>query len=144
MTSSTTLTPFVGTNDFELKTTQNQEEENDEYMDVNYMVKAQSIIESQAQGELKSSLFANLVQTGGVGLAKTDAQATYELCFRRSKYRWKSKEIRFLTKLAPGQYMVGADQNHHSKIISKICQKSEAPVFGPKGLVHPRIARPPP
>jgi hypothetical protein len=28
-------------------------------MHVNYMVKAQSIIEFQAQGELKSSLFAN-------------------------------------------------------------------------------------
>jgi hypothetical protein len=42
-------------------------------MDVNYMVKAQSIIESQAQGELKSSLFANPIRTAGVGLAKTDA-----------------------------------------------------------------------
>jgi hypothetical protein len=43
MTSSTTSTPFVGTNDFESRTTQNQEGENDEYMDINYMVKAQSI-----------------------------------------------------------------------------------------------------
>jgi hypothetical protein len=49
MTSSTTSTPFVGTNNFESRTTQNQEGENDEYMDINYMVKAQSIIESQAQ-----------------------------------------------------------------------------------------------
>jgi hypothetical protein len=31
-------------NDFESKTTQNQEVENDEYRDINYMVKAQSII----------------------------------------------------------------------------------------------------
>jgi hypothetical protein len=72
VTSSTTSTPSVGTNDFESRTTQNQEGDNDEYMDVNYMVKAQSIIESQAQGGLKSSLFANPVQTTGVGLTKTD------------------------------------------------------------------------
>jgi hypothetical protein len=60
---------------------QNQEGENDEYMDVNYMFKAQSIIEFQAQGELKSSLFMNLVRTAGVGLMKTDAQTTYRLHF---------------------------------------------------------------
>jgi hypothetical protein len=42
----------------------------DEYMDINYMVKAQSIIESQGQGELKSSLFMNPVRTAGVGLKK--------------------------------------------------------------------------
>jgi hypothetical protein len=45
------------------------------------MVKSQSIIESQAQGELKSSLFANPVRTAGLGLTKMDVQATYELCF---------------------------------------------------------------
>jgi hypothetical protein len=50
-------------------------------MDINYIVKAQSIIESQAQGELKSSLFANPVRTAGLGLTKMDVQATYELCF---------------------------------------------------------------
>jgi hypothetical protein len=43
------------------------------------MVKAQSIIESQAQGELESSLFANIVSTAGLGITKMDAQATYEL-----------------------------------------------------------------
>jgi hypothetical protein len=74
-------TPDVGTNYSELRTTQNQEDETDGYMDVNYMVKAQSIIESQAQGELKSSLFTNLVRTAGVGLTKMDARATYVLCF---------------------------------------------------------------
>jgi hypothetical protein len=37
------------------------------------MVKAQSIIDFQAQEKLKSSLFANLVRTAGVGLKKTDA-----------------------------------------------------------------------
>jgi hypothetical protein len=37
------------------------------------MVKAQSIIESQDQGELKSNLFANPVRTAGVCLTKTDA-----------------------------------------------------------------------
>jgi hypothetical protein len=34
----------------------NQEGENDDYMDINYMVMAESIIEFQAQGELKSSV----------------------------------------------------------------------------------------
>jgi hypothetical protein len=61
--------------------TQNQEGKNDEYMDVNYMVKAQSIIESQSQWDLKSNLFVNPVRTTGLGLTKTDAQATYRLCF---------------------------------------------------------------
>jgi hypothetical protein len=78
MTSSTTSTPF---DDFELRMTQNQERQNDEYMNVNYMVKVQSIIESYAQGELKSSLFVNPVRTAGVGLTKMDAQATYKLHF---------------------------------------------------------------
>jgi hypothetical protein len=51
----------------------------DEYMDVNYMVKVQSIIDSQAQ----------------------------------------------------------------EKMTSRICQKSVTSVSWPKGLVHPRVARPP-
>lgn len=38
-TSSTTSTPFTGTNDFESRTTQNKEGKNDEYMDVNFMVR---------------------------------------------------------------------------------------------------------
>jgi phage portal protein BeeE len=69
--------------------TQNQEMENDEYMDVNYMVKAQSIIDSHAQGEFNSSLFANQVRTAGVVLMKMDAQTTYRLHFKRSRCRWK-------------------------------------------------------
>jgi hypothetical protein len=72
MTSSTTSTPFASTNDFESRTTQSQEGKNDKYMYINYMVKAQSIIESQDQVELKSSLFADPVQTAGVGHMKTD------------------------------------------------------------------------
>jgi hypothetical protein len=139
----TTSTPYAGTNDFESRTTQNQEGENDEYMDINYMVKAQSIIESQVQGELKSSLFVNPVQTAGVGLVKTNAQTTYELHFRRSRYRWKAKEISFPTYLVPNQNMLGANGNHHNKMTSKICQESSTPVFEPKGLVHLRFSRPP-
>jgi hypothetical protein len=81
MTSSTTSTPFVGTNDFESRTTQNQEGGNDEYMDINCMVLTQSIKGSQAQGELKSSLFTNPVRTARAGPAKMDVQATYALCF---------------------------------------------------------------
>jgi hypothetical protein len=38
--SRPTTTPYSGTNNFESRTTQNQEEENDEFMDVNYIVKA--------------------------------------------------------------------------------------------------------
>jgi hypothetical protein len=48
-TPNTISTPYTGTNDFESRTNQNQEGENDEYMDINYMVKAQSIIDSQPQ-----------------------------------------------------------------------------------------------
>jgi hypothetical protein len=112
-------------------------------MDVNYMIKAQSIIEYQAQGEFKSSLFANPAWTTWVGLTKTDAQTTYKLFFWRSRYHWKAKEISFPTQLVPRRYTVGADQNRNSKMKSRICQKSATPVFGAKGLVHPRVARPP-
>jgi hypothetical protein len=45
----------------------------DEYIDVNYMIKAQSIMESQPQVESKSSSSADLVRIAGVGLMKTDA-----------------------------------------------------------------------
>jgi hypothetical protein len=55
-------------------------------MDINYMFKAQWIIDSQAQEKLKSSLFTKSVRTVGVDLTKTDAQATYELHFRRFRY----------------------------------------------------------
>jgi hypothetical protein len=113
-------------------------------MYVNYLVKAQSIIESQAQGEFKSSLFTNQVRTAGVVLTKTDAQTTYGLHFRCSRYRWKAKKISFPTQLVPHQNMLGADGNRHNKMTSRICQKSATPVFGPKGLVHPRVAWPPP
>jgi hypothetical protein len=50
MTSSTTSIPFAGTSDFESRMTQNQEGENDEYMDANYIVKAQSIIVPSSRG----------------------------------------------------------------------------------------------
>jgi hypothetical protein len=108
------------------------------------MIKTQSTIEFQAQGELKSSLSVNPVRTAGVSLAKTDTHATYELRFPRSRYRWKAKEITFLTQLVPRQYTVGADQNHHRKMIFRINQKSAGPIFGPNGPVRPRVARPPP
>jgi hypothetical protein len=142
-TSSTTSTPYAGTNDFESRTTQNQKGENDEYMDVNYMVKAQSIIDSQPQEKLKSSLFMNSVQTTGVGLTKTDAQATYRLHFRCFRYRWKAKKIRFPTHLVPRQNILRADGNCRNKMTSRIYKKSATPVSWPKGLVDPRVARPP-
>jgi hypothetical protein len=50
-------------------------------MDINCMVLTQSIKGSQAQGELKSSLFTNPVRTARAGPAKMDVQATYALCF---------------------------------------------------------------
>jgi hypothetical protein len=113
-------------------------------MDVNYVVKVQQIIESQAQGELKSSLFANQVRTVGVVPMKTDAHATYRLYFGRSRYHWKAKEIIFPNKLVPHQNMLGVDGNRGNKMTSRICKKSTVLVFWPKGLVHPRVARPPP
>jgi hypothetical protein len=89
---------------------------NDEYMDVNYMVNAQSMIESQAKVELKSNLFASLVRAAGVGLIKMDVQATYKLHFGRSRYRWKAKEIHFPTQLVSRQNMPRADGNHCESI----------------------------
>jgi hypothetical protein len=76
--SRTTTTTSASINNFESRTTQNQEGENDEDMDTNYMIKAESMIESQAKVELKSNFFVGLVQAVGVGLTKTDAQATYD------------------------------------------------------------------
>jgi hypothetical protein len=106
----------------------------DEYMDINYMVKSQSSIESIAQGELKSSLFVNPVWSAGVGLTKTDTQATNGLCFRRSRYRWKSKELRFLTQLVPHQYTVGSYQNRHSKMMSESARNQWRLFLGLKSL----------
>jgi hypothetical protein len=40
--------------------------------------------------------------------------------------------------------MIGANGNRRNKMTSRICQKSEMSVSWPKGLVHPRVARPPP
>jgi hypothetical protein len=48
-------------------------------MYINYMVKAQSMIEFQAKVELKSNLFVSSVRVVGVGLTKTGTHATYEL-----------------------------------------------------------------
>jgi hypothetical protein len=97
-------------------------------MDTNYMVKAQSIIDSQAQEKFKSRLFANLVRTTGVGLTKMDAQAKYGLCFRRFRYCWKAKKISFPTHLVPYQNMLEADGNRRNKMTSRIYQKSATPV----------------
>jgi hypothetical protein len=124
--------------------TQNHEDENDEYMKINYMVKAQSIIDCQAQENLKCSLFVNLVRTIGVGLTKMNAHATYGLFFRCFRYRWKAKKIRFPTHLVPRQNMLRSNGNHHNKMMSRICQKSATYVSWHKGLVHSRVARPPP
>jgi hypothetical protein len=115
----------------------------DEYMDINYMVKAQSIIDSQAQEKLKSSVSTNPVRTAGVDLMKMDAHAAYGLYFRHSRYRWKAKEIIFPTQLVPCQNMLGSNGNRHNKMSTRICQKSATPVLGHKGLVHIRVARPP-
>jgi hypothetical protein len=102
------------------------------------------MIEFQTQGELKSSLFVNPVRTAGVVLTRTDAQATYRPRFRHSRHHWKPKDIRFPYQLIPRQNTLGADQHYRNKMISRICQKSATPVFGPKGFVHPRVAQPPP
>jgi hypothetical protein len=108
------------------------------------MVKSKSMIEFQTQGELKSNLFANLVRTAGVVLTKMDAQAIYGACFKDSRHRRKVKDISFPSQLTPHQNTLRADQNRHNKMTSRIGQKSAMPVFGPKGLIHPRVARPPP
>jgi hypothetical protein len=52
-------------------------------------------------------------------------------------------KISFLAQQVPHQYLVGADQNRHSEMMSRIYHKSAAPVFRPKDLVHPRVAQAP-
>ena len=71
---------------------------NDEGMTNTHTTKAQAMMEFEAQSELRSSLFANLVRTTGAGLTKTDAQATYGLRFGHSTYQRKDKEISFPTQ----------------------------------------------
>jgi hypothetical protein len=51
-----------------------------------------------------------------------------------SRYLWKVKKISFPTQPIPHQNTIRADHNHHNKMTSG---------FGPKGLVHPRVAWPP-
>jgi hypothetical protein len=106
---------------FQSSITQNQEGENDEDIRINYMVKAQSMIESQ---ELKYKLFASLVWTAGVGPTKTDAHVTYGLRFGHSRCRWKSKDISFPTQLIPRQNTLRIDNSRHNKMTCRICQKS--------------------
>jgi hypothetical protein len=73
------------------------------------------MVESQAQGGLRSNLFASPVRTTGVGLTKTNAQATYKLCFGHSRYHWKTKEISFAIQLVSHKNTLEADGNHHKK-----------------------------
>ena len=108
------------------------------------MIKAQAKKESQTQSELKPNLFASPVRVAGVGLTKTDAQATYGLCYGRSTYRQKSKEITFPTHLVPHLLGFGVDRKLRRKLTFKIYQGAATPVVGLECLVRPRVARPPP
>ena len=119
-------------------------EAHDEDMTNTHMTKAQAKIEFKAHSTLKSDLFASPVRTAGAGLTKMDAQATYGLRFGRSIYCWKAKEISFPTQLIPYQNTLGVDGNRRNNITTRICLDAATPVFGPEGLVLPRVARPPP
>jgi hypothetical protein len=77
-------------------------------------------------------------------LTKMDAHATYGTRFRHSRHCWKAKDIIFPTQLTPCQNNLRANQNRRNKMASRICQKSATPVFGPKGFLRPRVARPSP
>jgi hypothetical protein len=105
-----------------------------------HMTKAQAKIEFKAQSTLKSDLFASPVRTAGAGITKTDAQATYGLRFGHSIYRWKAKEISFPTQLIPYQNTYGVDRNRRNNMTTRICLDAAMPVFGPEGLVLPRVA----
>jgi hypothetical protein len=121
-----------------------RESPSDEDMTNTHMTKAQAKIEFKAQSTLKSDLFASPVRTAGAGITKTDAQATYGLRFGHSIYRWKAKEISFPTQLIPYQNTYGVDRNRRNNMTTRICLDAAMPVFGPEGLVLPRVARPPP
>jgi hypothetical protein len=121
-----------------------RESPSDEDMTNTHMTKAQAKIEFKAQSTLKSDLFASPVRTAGAGITKTDAQATYGLRFGHSIYCWKAKEISFPTQLIPYQNTYGVDRNRRNNMTTRICLDAAMPVFGPEGLVLPRVARPPP
>jgi hypothetical protein len=65
-----------------------------------------------------------------VDLTKSDVQATYGLRFGSFRYLSKANEISFPTQLVPRRNILGADGNRRNKMA--------------KGLVHPRVAQPPP
>ena len=109
-----------------------------------HMTKAQEKMEFKAQSEIESNLFTSSVRTAGQGLTKTDAQAIYGLRFGRSTYRWKDKEITFPTQLVPRQNSLSVDGKVHRKLTTRICVGAAALVFGPVGLLLPRVSRPPP
>jgi hypothetical protein len=53
--------------------------------------------------------------------SKTDAQAAYELYFRRSIYGWKAYLIRKPTQVVPPQKLFGINRNRWNKSVSRIC-----------------------
>ena len=40
--------------------------------------------------------------------------------------------------------MLGVDGHRRNNMMTRICLDAAMPVFGPEGLVFPRVARPPP
>jgi hypothetical protein len=55
----------------------------------------------------------------------------------------RTSKMEFVCSLSV-ENMLGADGNHHNKMMYKIFQKSSTPVLGPNGLVHLRFSRPSP
>ena len=97
-------------------------------------------IELEAQSNSSSSLSRN----PGPGRTKNDIQVAYGLGFGRSTYPRKANEIIFPIQPVPCQSNLEVDRNRRNNLTYRICHGAASPVFGPKGLVWPRVTRPPP
>ena len=69
---------------------------------------------------------------------------SYGAQWRRARALWKDNDKTFQFQLVPYQNMLGVNRNHRNNVTFRIYYGATTPGFGPKGLVRPRVARPPP
>jgi len=80
----------------------------------------------------KSSSTPTSIQIRNSGAAHTKmvTQVAYVLCFARSTYAWKAKEISFPMDLAPCKNSSGVNGNRRNNITSRIYQGAAPLSFG--------------
>ena len=70
------------------------------------------------------------IQKSGAAHTKIVAQVAYVLCFGRSTYVWKAKEISFPMDPAPCKNSSIVNRIRQNNMTSKICQGAAPPSFG--------------